>query len=138
MEYALVVPQANIDKLLDHAEDCLPLEAVALLFGVIEEDRIIARSIELLDNVANSRTTFLVDPVIQYNLLVDAEERGEDLVCIFHSHPAPPVPSSTDLRNMKLNPVVWLIASKITGQWEYKAYLLRENQEYAVIRIINS
>ena len=137
MEHVLVINQDDINCLLDHAESCLPLEAVALLFGIVTDERIVVRTTELLDNSAKSRTTFEVNPVEQYNLLVESEKRGEEMVCVFHSHPAPPKPSSTDMRNMRLNPVVWLIASKTTGQWKYKAFLLDEHQDPKEIGIVS-
>jgi proteasome lid subunit RPN8/RPN11 len=85
---------------------------------------VVVSHIELIQNIAESKTSFSVDPEVEYKLLVEAEERGEDLVGIFHSHPAPPKPSSSDLRNMRLNPVVWLISSKLTGCWISRAFIL--------------
>ncbi len=128
MNYQLLLGSSDISRLLDHAENGLPLESVALLFGFVEGQEVYVRTIELLDNELISRTEFSIDPVIQYRLLVEAEERGEELVCIFHSHPAPPYPSSKDIHNMKLNPVVWLIASKMTGTWEYGAHILQDGE----------
>jgi proteasome lid subunit RPN8/RPN11 len=84
--------------------------------------------IELMENKAKSTTTFEVDPEVEYRLLVEAESKGQDLIGIFHSHPAPPQPSSSDKRNMKLNPVVWLIASKTTGRWESRAYIMEDDE----------
>jgi len=138
LEDELIIKQSDIRKLIDHAENCRPLEAVALLFGIFQDDRIIVRTVELVDNSANSKTTFMVDPVVQYNLLIESEARGEDLVCVFHSHPAPPKPSSKDIKNMELNPVVWLIGSKNTGEWELKAFLLDQDKEPLEISIVTS
>ncbi|MGV9102516.1 MAG: Mov34/MPN/PAD-1 family protein, partial [Candidatus Thorarchaeota archaeon] len=50
------------------------------------------------------------------------------LVAIFHSHTAPPHPSEKDLDNMRLNQVVWLIASRYSGTWKTRAFLLVDNQ----------
>jgi len=41
------------------------------------------------------------------------------------------------LENMKLNPVVWLIASKETGNWENSAFLL-DNDVLIEVSIISS
>jgi proteasome lid subunit RPN8/RPN11 len=134
LQYTLRLPKKFLDKLYKYAESNLPLEAAALLFGHIEVHSIIVTTVSLVDNKASSKTRFEVDPEEEYRLILEAEERGEEMVCIFHSHPAPTNPSSSDLRNMKLNPVIWLIASKITGQWESQAYLL-ENEEIIEVRI---
>lgn len=120
---ALLLQSSQLETLYEHAEGTLPLEAVALLFGEVVESKVKVVRIELIKNAANSTTSFEVDPEVEYKLLVDAEDKGQDLVGIFHSHPAPPEPSARDRRNMKLNPVVWLIASKITGKWECNAFV---------------
>lgn len=128
MQYTLRLSAEALEQLYEHAEVNLPLEAPALLFGHIENDSIIVETVSLVDNEAKSRTSFEVNPEEEYKLILEAEERGEEMVCIFHSHPAPATPSSSDLRNMKLNPVIWLIASKITGQWESRAFILDGEQ----------
>ena len=131
------IHQDELERLHTHAENCLPSEAAALLFGTTSVTRIIVTRVVIVDNISQSRTTFSVDPEVQYRLLVEAEELGEDLVCIFHSHPAPPRPSKSDVGNMRLNPVVWLIASKETGNWESRAFLL-DNDEIIEVSIISS
>jgi len=119
----------DLDALHNHAESNLPLEAAALLFGRVSESSVTVNRIELVYNEASSSTTsFMVNPEEQYRLLVEAEEQGEELVGIFHSHPAPPFPSNRDQQNMKLNPVVWLIASKDSGNWVSKAFLMEDDQ----------
>lgn len=135
MQTALRLPKAALEQLHNHAEEALPLESVALLFGHVRKLEVVVTRLEYLENVAASTTSFAVDPEQEYHLLIDAEERGEEMVGIFHSHPAPPKPSSRDLRNMRLNPVVWAIASKLTGIWETRAYLL-EDENPIEVRII--
>ena len=95
---------------------------------------------ELVENESKTgHTAFSVNPEIEYELLIEAEEQGEDLVGIYHSHPAPPVPSETDLRNMRLNPVIWLISSKLTGDWITNAYVLvGDNVDKVSIKKLNS
>ena len=129
MQYTLHLSIMDLDTLHNHAETNLPLEAAALLFGQVSEFSVLVNRIVLVHNEAHSSTTsFMVNPEEQYRLLIEAEEKGEDLVGIFHSHPAPPYPSSRDQQNMKLNPVVWLIASKDSGNWVTNAFLLDDDQ----------
>ncbi len=135
MQYILHLSSIHLDHLHQHAETSLPLEAAALLFGRVSNQSIIVNRIELMHNEASSSTiSFLINPEEQYRLLVEAESNDEDLVGIFHSHPAPPYPSRKDQQNMKLNPVVWLIASKNSGSWVSKAFLL-ENEHIKEIEI---
>ena len=129
MQYDLHLSIMDMDTLHNHAEVNLPIEAVALLFGLVSESSVTVNRIELVHNEASSSTTtFMVNPEEQYRLLIEAEEQGEELVGIFHSHPALPFPSSRDQRNMKLNPVVWLIASKDSGNWVSNAFLMEDDQ----------
>ncbi|MBY8997007.1 MAG: M67 family metallopeptidase [Candidatus Thorarchaeota archaeon] len=129
MQHTLHLSVLDLDILHNHAETNLPLEAAALLFGQVIKSSVIVNRIELVHNEASSSTTsFMVNPEEQYRLLVQAEEQGEELVGIFHSHPAPPFPSSRDQQNMKLNPVVWLIASRESGNWVSKPFLLVDDQ----------
>ena len=128
MQYTLRLPESYLEQLYRHAEACLPLEAVALLFGHVKNSSVCVTTISLVDNEAKSRTSFEVNPEEEYRLLLEAEERNEEMVCIFHSHPAPTTPSSSDLGNMELNPVVWLITSKISGQWESRAFVLENGR----------
>jgi len=129
MQYTLHLSFIQMEALHNHAENSLPLEAAALLFGRVSELSVIVNRIELVQNEASSSTTsFMVNPEEQYLLLTKAEELDEDLVGIFHSHPAPPFPSSRDQQNMKLNPVVWLIASKDSGNWTSKAFLMEDDK----------
>jgi proteasome lid subunit RPN8/RPN11 len=134
-KYGLLISSEDFSCLKKHAEDMLPSEAVALLFGTISGASVSTTRIELMENTASAGpTSFSVDPEAEYALLVDADERDELLVGIFHSHPAPAQPSSTDLRNMRLNPVVWLIASKLSGSWVIRGYLL-DNDEVLEVAI---
>lgn len=128
LQYTLRLSEEALEQLYKHAEVNLPLEAAALLFGHAEKESVIVTTVSLVDNETESRTSFEVNPEEEYRLILEAEERDEEMVCVFHSHPAPTTPSSSDLRNMKLNPVIWLIASKITGQWESQAFILDGEQ----------
>ncbi len=127
MHYELHIFEQDFVRLQQHAETNLPCEAVALLFGTNSENIVCVNRVELMENESKaSPTAFSVNPENEYKLLIEAEEKGESLVGIYHSHPAPPEPSATDLRNMRLNPVIWLIASKLTGSWITKAYILED------------
>jgi proteasome lid subunit RPN8/RPN11 len=65
----------------------------------------------LTQNIEKSRVSFTISPEELFSAYKRAEMKGEEVVGIFHSHPAPPYPSSIDRDYMELNPVVWLIMS---------------------------
>lgn len=140
MHYDLHISQQELILLHQHAESSLPNEAVALLFGTITENMVKVNRAELVENDSkNKMTSFSINPELEYQLLIEAEEFDESLVGIYHSHPAPPEPSMTDLKNMRLNPVIWLISSKVTGEWISRAYILEESRVSEVsIKYIDS
>ncbi len=68
------------------------------------------KKVRVADNINDSSTSFALDPSFVYQVLVEGEREGLEIVGIFHAHPAPPYPSSSDREGMKLWPVIWLIA----------------------------
>ncbi|MBD3405508.1 MAG: peptidase [Candidatus Lokiarchaeota archaeon] len=128
--------QSDLDLLLSHAEEDLPFESVSLLFGNETESGFHATRAVHMNNTLRSKTQFRIDPEELYSLLLAAERDNEELVGIFHSHPAPPFPSSSDISNMRLNPVVWIIASNLTGSWIYRGYILDNGKIHNVELVI--
>jgi proteasome lid subunit RPN8/RPN11 len=84
---------------------------------------------------ASPTTRFRIDPQELINGYLRAEKMGLNVVGIFHSHPAPPIPSSTDKIFMEINPVVWLIYSTLTN--ESRAYIYEQKKVREVrLRVI--
>lgn len=81
-----------------------------------------------------SRISFRMDPQEQYAAFVEAWDQGLELVAVFHSHPAPPVPSQIDLDCMKNVTAVWLIMSMPSE--DMKAYFLSDD-EVLPVKIIS-
>jgi proteasome lid subunit RPN8/RPN11 len=119
----------QIQELVSIAKDVLPNESCGLLLG--ENDAVV--EILPMRNVDESPLTFSIEStelVDAYNL---AESKGLQVIAIFHSHPAQPSPSSTDIKFMEINPVVWLIYS--TTEWQLKAYVYDEYVKEVTIKI---
>jgi proteasome lid subunit RPN8/RPN11 len=119
----------QIEELVSIAKDVLPNESCGLLLG--ENDAVV--EILPMRNVDESPLTFSIEStelVEAYNL---AESKGLQVIAIFHSHPAQPSPSSTDIKFMEINPVVWLIYS--TTEWRLKAYVYDEYVKEVTIKI---
>ncbi len=103
---------AHIKRLIGIAKDALPNESCAFLLG--HNDKV--AEILPMRNIDESTITFSIEPaeLIQaYNL---AESKGMEVIAIFHSHPAKAWPSSTDIKFMEINPVVWVIYSTTESQ----------------------
>ncbi len=112
----LIVSSKHLAELKKLAVDSLPLESCALLAGSVKDSDYVVQELILTKNADRSQTTFSIEPTELLDAYMKAESMGLDIVGIFHSHPAPPMPSNTDLRFMELNPVPWLILSTTSNQ----------------------
>jgi proteasome lid subunit RPN8/RPN11 len=107
----------QIRELARIARDALPSESCALLLG--HDDNVV--KILPMRNTDESPVRFTIDPKELLNAYNLAESKGMQVIAIFHSHPAKPWPSSTDIKFMEINPVVWVIYS--TTQSQLKAFV---------------
>jgi proteasome lid subunit RPN8/RPN11 len=109
------------------------------LLGTIreEEDMAIVIQVVEMENIAQSSSSFAIDPEQQYRILTTASLNDLDLVAIFHSHPAPPWPSGHDLEFMAYNPCTWIIDGLLRdGRHAMRAYqLIGEQLHEVTIRI---
>lgn len=111
----------QIDLIINHVKKTYPVETCGLLFGQLTKEEAIVKKVVLVRNVLNSTVNFEIDPEEFLKKLLRAEEEGMELIGFFHSHPAAPHPSSTDIKYMKLWPEkIWLIVSSLN--FRIKAY----------------
>ena len=118
----LILTKAQRQLLSTEAINKKPNESCALLFGKKDDGKIIVSEIYPAENIEKSPINFTIsnEQLIQgYKI---AEDKGLDVIGIFHSHPdSEPYPSPTDKKFMEINPVAWVIFSLITN--EFKAYM---------------
>ena len=123
MEKIIKISESLRKNLELHANEQNPYEACAILLGNKDEKIWEATEIFLTENIEKSEINFTVSNEQLLQGYKMAEEKGLDVVGIFHSHPKSlPSPSNTDIKFMKGNPVPWIIYSGLTK--EMKAYLL--------------
>lgn len=111
-----------------------PHEGCGLLLGTYQSagtTAAVTRVVEM-KNIAESTSTFSIDPEHQYSVLTAATNEGLDQVGIYHSHPAPPSPSGWDLEYMEYNPCVWVIDGIKGRRYRMKAYQLIEGRLFSV------
>ena len=121
---AIFLTAAQLTKLVEVAKDALPNESCAFLLG--HNDRV--AKILPMRNIDESPVTFSIEPtelIYAYNL---AESKGMDVIAIFHSHPAKAWPSSTDMKFMEINPVIWVIYS--TTENQLKAFVYNDDDDF--------
>lgn len=112
----LKIHKKDLEELERETLKSYPLEACALLIGVIDEDKALVTDLFITKNIDKSSFSFTISPEILFDAFNKADREGKEIIGIFHSHPAPPQPSNTDIKFMKLNPIVWLIMSMIDKQ----------------------
>ena len=95
----IVLPAALRDAIRERAREGRPAEICGVLGGAYEpEGTSRVRSQYPADNVAaNPRTRYEIDPEQQLAIFDRLEDRGEEIVGFYHSHPRGPAhPSETD------------------------------------------
>ena len=123
MEKIIKISESLRKNLELHANEQNPYEACAILLGNKDEKIWEATEIFLTENIEKSEINFTVSNEQLLEGYKMAEEKGLDVVGIFHSHPKSlPSPSNTDIKFMKGNPIPGIIYSGVTK--EMNAYLL--------------
>jgi len=80
-----------------------------------------------VSNATPSPVRYTMEPNEQVRAMMEIEERGWELVGIFHSHPAgPPVPSETDVAEAYYPDSAYVIcAPDSDGGWQARAFELK-------------
>ena len=115
------------------AKQSLPNESCAFLLGK-GDDEVTVADILPMRNADDSMVSFSIEPkeILQaYDL---AEKKKLQIVGIYHSHPARPSPSSTDIKFMEINPVTWLIYS--TRDERFKAFVYDDSLREVEVKIM--
>ncbi len=125
----------HLDLLKQETRKVHPVEACALLFGKLSKNEAFVEKVEVAPNELRSTVRFEIDPMRVVATFNEAEEEGLEFIGLFHSHPAPAVPSPIDLKFMKLwGDALWLILSSTDGN--LAAYQIKDDKvEEAAIRI---
>jgi len=119
----LIIRSEIIRMLIELARDS-KVEACGFLFGRRDGDDWVVEEIREVPNRLNSPEAFEMEPFEMVRAIDEAEEKGLEIIGIFHSHlECPPVPSERDLEGMRLWPVPWLI---VTPEGRVRAWTLEE------------
>ncbi len=113
------VSPEQFQQMLEHVAEVEPMEACGLLGGSNSRVEVVVP----IRNAAKSQVRFRMDPKEQIKALFGFEERGMELVAIYHSHPAgPPGPSQIDTSEAAYPEAVQLIWFLEEGGWACRAY----------------
>ena len=123
MPPVLSIPRGILEEMVKAARSS-EIEVCGLLLGRREDEAFSVQEARFITNRLNSPTEFEMEPVEMAEAIDEAEEKGLEVVGIFHSHlKCPPRPSGRDLEGMELWPVVWLI---VTPKGEMMAWILSD------------
>ncbi|WP_459806721.1 desampylase [Halopiger thermotolerans] len=122
----LVIPEAVRDAVLERARDGQPDEICGVFGGDFDSQRSHVRSQYPAENAAETpRTRYRIDPEEQLAIFERLEDRGEEIVGFYHSHPrGPPRPSATDAAQATWPDRSYLIVSLepfAVGSWRWRS-----------------
>lgn len=109
MILTLILSNKILKIIKQHILESKPCEACGLIIGLIKDSIAEGKEVLRIKNVQTSHIAFLMEPTELCDAYLYAEKKGLDVVAVYHSHPNSTKPSALDIRNMKLNPYVWLI-----------------------------
>jgi len=91
---ALHLTEDQVEEMIRHAQREYPNEACGLLAG--RDSRV--EKVYQITNANHSPVTYRLDPEEQFRAFTEIEEKGWELVAVYHSHShSPAYPSATDL-----------------------------------------
>ena len=104
----LKIPQEIVTRMVDRARKGLPLEVCGILAGCAEA---VASHYEMT-NSDQSAVHYTMVPQEQFKVLKSIRGAGQEMLAIYHSHPATPArPSAEDIRLAITPGVVYVIVS---------------------------
>jgi proteasome lid subunit RPN8/RPN11 len=96
----LKLGRKEYEALRQHGEETYPHECCGVLLGQMREDERVVISIARAGNTRtdSAHNRYNIDPKELVRIQREGRERGEDIVCFYHSHPDHPACwSATDL-----------------------------------------
>jgi len=129
MKTGLVLTRMHLVEMIRHVDACAPLEACGLLAG--RAGRV--ETVLPIANAEQSPVKFRMDPLEQLRAFDWIDQRGLDLLGIFHSHPAgPETVSPTDIAEASY-PVVHVVLSRQNGEWRTRGFCIEDGQAFDTV-----
>ncbi len=121
MEHILVLQPEQYATMLEHVRAAQPEEACGILAGSgCAVTRVIA-----ITNSLHSPVRYRMDAQEQLDALLWLEDNQQEMLAIYHSHPAgPPHPSATDIAEFAYPPALTLIWSPGEAGWQLRAFAI--------------
>ena len=98
--------------------------------GIIAGDGNTARLVIPITNILHSPTRFRMDPQEQLNAFLMAEEKGWDILAVYHSHPnGAGEPSPMDFEELTFPGIIYLIWYKQVDRWHCRSFIMNTHRE---------
>lgn len=121
----LILREEHISQMVEHARSEAPLEACGVLAG---KGGVVERAYPAA-NMEKSPVRYRMDPQEQFHILMEIEEKGWELLGIYHSHPGGAAyPSATDIKLAFYPDCVHFIVSLAEGEPKVCAFRIVESE----------
>lgn len=108
----LTLSSGHLKEIIAHCQQGAPNEVCGFLPG--REERVFR--IRPMTNLEPTPVSYLMDPKEQIEVFNEMDQKGEDLVAIYHSHPhSRPLPSKKDIEMAFYPDSLYLIISLAEG-----------------------
>jgi [CysO sulfur-carrier protein]-S-L-cysteine hydrolase len=109
-----------LDEIVAHAQENPRIECCGIVAVEPAPDGTVKTAIRVYptENVHASALKFEIDPMEQYRVTTEIEEKGWEIGAIYHSHVrSEPKPSQTDISfAAKAGPIEWIIVGLAAGE----------------------
>lgn len=109
-----------------------PEEACGIVIGEGATSRLVIP----ITNILHSHTKFRMEPQEELNAFYLAEQKGMDVLAIYHSHPhGSGKPSPTDFSELSFPGVIYLIWFTENDLWQCRGFLMHSDREAVEVPI---
>jgi proteasome lid subunit RPN8/RPN11 len=136
----LRITPGQYEQMRAEAERNAPEEACGLVAGRgARAGDAVAAAILPVENALHSPWRFRMHPQQQVEAFLLMEEKGWDLLAIYHSHPQGPAsPSATDLNEFAYPEALALIWSRAQNEWICRAFAIEDGRTLAAKLFVTS
>jgi proteasome lid subunit RPN8/RPN11 len=121
----LFIHPEHRDQMLTDIEKRKPEEACGLIAGLSGQ----AIEVVPISNESHSATYYRMAPKEQLDAFNRFDEKGWELLAIYHSHPdGPDFPSTTDIAEATYSGVIYLVWFPQQGEWHCRGFLIQVDQ----------
>lgn len=133
-------PAGNFYLLPQHwalMEADVRLKAPEEACGIVAGEHNHARLVIPVTNVLHSPHRFRMDPEEELKALYQVEERGLEIIAVYHSHPhGIDRPSPTDHAELTFPGTIYLIWYEYNQQWHCRAYKMNSQDDSEEISLV--